>query len=81
MSKMITITRKGSRIEQLTELSKLLAKALDEAVDSESISRLSKQYRETIKEIEEIKGMDDSEDEIDEILSKRKADGKTGAIR
>ena len=37
--------------------------------------------RETIKEIEEIKGMEKDDDEIGEILSARKADGKPDTVR
>ena len=37
-------------------------------------------YRETIREIEEIEG-NDGADEISEILGKRDADGKPGAVR
>jgi hypothetical protein len=43
--------------------------------------QLSRQYRETIKEIEEIKGMEKDDDEIGEILSARKADGKPDTVR
>ncbi len=39
------------------------------------MSQLSRQYRETIKEIEEIKGMEKDDDEIGEILSARKLMG------
>jgi hypothetical protein len=45
------------------------------------LPQLSKQYRETIKEIEEIEGVDREDDEIGEILSARKADGKPDAVR
>ena len=41
----------------------------------------SQEYRETIKEIEEIKGMEKDDDEIGEILSERKADGKPDTVR
>ena len=41
----------------------------------------AKQYRETIKEIEEIRGVADDDDEIGRILSTREADGKSGAVR
>ena len=40
-----------------------------------------KSMRQTIKEIEEIKGMEKDDDEIGEILSARKADGKPDTVR
>ena len=43
--------------------------------------KLAKQYRETVREIEEIEGAANSEDEICEILGERAADGKSGAVR
>lgn len=47
-----------------------------------SIPQLSKQYRETIKEIEEIRGVDKEDDEIGEILTARKAVGsQTPSVR
>ena len=45
------------------------------------LSSLAKQYRETIREIEEIEGMAVSDDEIGDILAARDAAGKPGAVR
>ena len=42
---------------------------------------LAKQYRETVREIEEIEGAESNGDEIGEILSIRQAAGKPGAVR
>lgn len=42
---------------------------------------MAKQYRETIREIEEIEGVSADGDEISEILTNREADGKPGAVR
>lgn len=78
---LIQITLTGSRLEQLQELAKTLASEIDLCADSKSLAQLARQYRETIREIEELKGMTDGNDEISEILSQRKADGKSGAVR
>ena len=82
---MAGVTRKGNRLEQLENLAVILAGQMDECSGMQDGARvlpqLAKQYRETIREIEEIKGMEEADDEIGEILSARKADGKPDAIR
>ena len=45
------------------------------------LATLSRQYRETIREIEEIEGTSDDTDEIGAILAERQQDGKPGAVR
>lgn len=83
--KMATVGREGSRLEQLENLSQILAKQIDKCnegvSDPKTMPQLAKQYRETIKEIEEIRGVDKEDDEIEGILSARKADGKPDAVR
>lgn len=84
--KMSTVAAKGTRLEQLKTLAKILAEQIDKCskdyVDGPKLMpQLSRQYRETIKEIEEIEGADRNDDEIGEILSTRKADGKPNAVR
>lgn len=86
IKKMSTVATSGSRLEQLKNLSKVLAKQIDDCnndmiIGLKYLPQLSKQYRETIKEIEEIEGVDKEDDEIGEILSARKADGKPDAVR
>lgn len=83
--KMATVTGNGSRLEQLENLAKVLAKQIDVCANglgdgAKLMPPLAKQYRETIKEIEEIRGVAD-DDEIERILSTREADGKSGAVR
>ena len=78
---MVSATRKGTREEQLETLSVVLAKAIDTCDDSKSLAQLSRQYRETVRELEELKGMGAGDDEIGEILTERQADGKSGAVR
>lgn len=82
---MAGVTRNGSRLEQLENLAVILARQMDECTNLQEgprlMPQLAKQYRETVREIEEIKGMEDTDDEIGEILSARKADGKPDAVR
>lgn len=79
--KMKTVTSKGKRLDKLKELAKILATNIDECTDVRALPQLAKQYRDTIREIEEIEGTDNSGDEIGEILAQRAADGKPGAVR
>jgi len=78
--KLKTVTRKGSRLEQLKTLAAMLADRLDTCSEKET-AQLAKQYRETIYEIEEIEGRNDTDDELSEILQSREADGKSVANR
>lgn len=69
----------------LKTLAKELAKSIDTAAaDPDAVKQLAplaKQYRETIKEIEDIEGASASDDEIGEIIAQRADNGKPGAIR
>ena len=69
-----------TRLEKLRELEADL-KALMSRANSRSYAALAKQYRETIKEIEEIEGSESQDDEIANILQGREADGLPGAVR
>lgn len=84
--KMSTITSSGNRLEQLKGLARILAEQIDvcakDIIDGpKCMPQLSKQYRETIREIEEIEGAENNDDEIGDILSERKADGKSNSVR
>ena len=68
-----------TRLEKLKELEQMLHGMMQKA-NSRAISPLAKQYRETIREIEEIEG-NECEDEIADILKGRDADGKSRAVR
>lgn len=81
MAKLRTVTTRGTRLEQLKALARVLAAAIDGCDDIKTLPQLSKQYRETIREIEEIEGAVDDGDEISKILAERQADGKPGAVR
>lgn len=75
------VTGGGNRLEQLKTLAKILAETIDGCKDMRALPQLAKQYRETIREIEEIEGAENHGDEISQILQGRKADGKPGAVR
>lgn len=75
------IVDNGTRLEQLKELLRILADQIDARPGARDLAQLSRQYRETLKEIEEIEGSENNDDDISEILSKRAAAGKSGAVR
>ena len=59
-----------SRLDKLKALEIELRAALDDA-DPRSMAPLAKQYRETIREIEELENYEDGLDEIARILANR----------
>lgn len=69
-----------SRLEKLRILEAQLSAAL-EVAETKEVASLARQYRETIREIEEIEGAEQNGDDISEILSERAAAGKSGAVR
>lgn len=79
--KMKSVTAKGNRLKQLKTLAGILAQNIDDCEDARALPQLAKQYRETIREIEELEGAQNHGDEIGEILAQRQADGKPGAVR
>ena len=81
MATMKSITAKGTRLEQLKQLAKVLAANIDGCQDARALPALAKQYRETVQEINELEGATGNDDEIDKILAKRQQDGKSGAVR
>ena len=52
-----------------------------ELCEIKELAPLARQYREALKEIEEIEGAQQNDDDISEILSERAAAGKSGAVR
>ena len=70
----------GTYIEKLEALAADLAARL-EGADDKTYAGIARQYRETICEIERMKGTEVNDDEIDELLHEREAEGKPGAIR
>lgn len=69
------------RVEQLKELLTVLAEQIDDKPGARDMASLARQYRETLKEIEEIEGTTDDGDEIAQILSDVDADGNARAVR
>ena len=59
----------------------MLAKNIDSCEDTRLLPQLAKQYRDTIREIEEMEGAPSNDDEIAAILAQRQQDGKSGAVR
>lgn len=81
MPKMKTVTARGNRLDQLKALAKVLAQEIDACEDVRTLPQLARQYRDTIREIEEIEGGTQDGDEIGALLAQRAADGKSGAVR
>lgn len=79
--KMKSVTTRGDRLKQLKTLAGILAQNIDDCEDLRALPQLAKQYRETIREIEDLEGAQNHGDEIGEILAQRQADGKPGAVR
>ena len=78
---MLSSTLSDDRIEQLKALRDILADEIDRRPVARDLAGLARQYRETIREIEEIEGAEPDGDEINEILSERNDNGKPGAVR
>jgi hypothetical protein len=80
--KLASATKDGDRLEMLQLLAGMLAKRLDQGVDDKSLASVAKQYRDTLREIEELKGANGGGDEeIDELMQARAAKGRPGAVR
>lgn len=69
------------RIEQLKALLLIVAEEIDSKPGSRDLAALARQYRETLKEIEEIEGALNNDGEIAEILSEREASGEARSVR
>lgn len=67
-----------NRLEKLKKLEADLELLMSKA-NSRSYAALAKQYRETIKEIDEIEGSEPQDDEIEKLL--KESDGSPGAVR
>ena len=81
MPKMKTVTAHGTRLDQLKALARVIAEQIDACDDVKALPQLARQYRETIREIEEIDGGKQDVDEIGTLIAQREADGKPGAVR
>ena len=56
------------RLNRLVALRNKLSDAIDECDSKRDLAALARQYRETLKEIEEIEGTGNDESEIDKLL-------------
>lgn len=63
------VTEGGDRIEALKNLAMILAAHIDAGDEGHSMAQLSRQYRETLREIAELEGDDDGNDEIAGIIA------------
>ena len=70
----------AGRLEKLKDLEAVLERELF-AADQKTVASIARQYRETLKEIEELEGADTDGDEIEGLLSDRRDAGKPGAVR
>ena len=78
---MSSLIEAKDRLGQLIALRDRLASAIYLCESMRDLAALSRQYRETIREIEELEGNGTEEDEIKEILGFRASTGKPGAVR
>lgn len=69
-----------SRLEKLKELEQELHVMMKKA-NSRTFAAIARQYRDTLREIEEIEGTENGDDEIANILQRRTDYGKPGAVR
>lgn len=74
------IVNKESRLAQLKALLQILAETIDTRPGARDLAQLSRQYRETLVEIEEIEGAEQNDDDIAEIISEREP-WMPGAVR
>ena len=58
----------SGRLEELRELKKTLANAIDSGPAARDLASLSRQYRETVREIDSIENGEDDGDEIASII-------------
>lgn len=63
------INANDSREKQLKDLAEILADKINNDPGARDLAQLAKQYRETLKEIEEIEGTGNDESEIDKLLN------------
>ena len=70
-----------NRLERLIDLRDRLAASISTCESNRDLAALSRQYRETLKEIEELEGEGSLDDEISGILAECEADGQSRAVR
>lgn len=68
------------RLTKLRRLEQVLEKSLCEC-EVDKLASLARQYRETLREIDEIEGQKGNNDGISEILQRRSSNGLPGSVR
>ena len=72
---LIAASGTDDRLTQLMELRNVLAVAIEDCESNRDLAALTRQYRETIREIDEIKGNDNDDDAIATIILRRRQSG------
>lgn len=68
MASLTRLAEGGNRLDQLKQLSKVLAQSIDMCESMRDLAALSRQYRETIREIDALENGEDANDEIASII-------------
>jgi gluconate kinase len=68
---MMLSTIDEDRVTQLKALLEILAQEIDDKPGARDMASLARQYRETLREIEELEGVTNEDDEIGAILAER----------
>ena len=69
------------RLSRLIELREKLYSAIQECESKRDLAALSRQYRETLREIDEIEGGPKEDDELGALLAQRQSDGRPSSVR
>ena len=72
------IDPKDSRLQQLRDLMEIVANKINSDPGARDLAGLAKQYREILREIEEIEESEPKDDEIAKLLG---GDGVPGSVR
>ena len=64
MALLVDLVDGNDRLEQLKQLAKILAENIDMCDSMRDLAALSRQYRETLAEIDALENGEDSDDEI-----------------
>lgn len=72
MPKLTELTNVAERVESLKELADILAQSIEECDSKRDLAALSRQYRDTLREIDEIEGGVEVDDGITVLIQKHK---------
>ena len=68
------LSQSGERLDELKQLKETLAYAIDGCESMRDLAALARQYRETLREIDEIEGGESLEDGVTEIILRHRQD-------